>query len=434
MPLTELPKRVKSILPASLSEAWLRAFNMALDEGHSDCYARAWAVALNEAFPGNDKVVLNLNDSDYTFAIDLTGIKFDENDETVTWLQAMPLGKFQHPMHGLIDVTPEKIQELADNANAGVRGQDLDIDYDHKAKTTEAAGWIKGAQARSDGLWVGVKWTQSALAKLKEGAYRYFSPEFTDQWTNPATQKTHKNVLFGGALTNRPFLKGILPINLSEVIPNESGERMLEELRKLLGLPDTATEAEILAAAQTKMGDGETPPAGTEPAPGTEPTAEPEPEPAPAPEAVAASEQIKRMSEEIDLLKAANRLSAVTVKLSEVNVAKPGRKFALTPAGAETLKALALDAPNETYSDRLFQFAEEVLSKGIVELGERGKGHTTSENGTSATIRFSEAVAKHAADNKVDYATAASVVAASEPELYDEYRNEAYVRTRGEEG
>lgn len=384
---------------------------------------------------------------DFTYCVDLSAVKFDDlasDDGTqVKWFQAMPLGKWQHPIHGPIEITSDRVAQFAANVNDGVRGQELDIDYDHKERIGDAAGWVKGAQARPDGLWLGVQFTKNALAKLKEKAYRYFSPEFTTKWEHPSTGVVHKDVLFGGALTNRPYLKGILPINLSEV---NTGEQMLEELRKLLGLPDTATEAEVLAAANTRLtaeppkgeggnddgkGDGKTdPPKGEEgktdpPKPKVEPTVEPKAEP------IAASEDVVKLHERIALLEASNRLSEVSVKLSELNAIKD-KKFALAPAALEQLKSLALDAPTASYQDKLFQFAESVMSKGIVELGERGKTSPDSQ-GQTATEQFMKLSEKHAEDNKVSMREACEAISMAEPELFSEYQRESYVRSRGDE-
>ena len=81
--------------------------------------------------------------------MDLSGVQFNEEDTSRTiWLQALPLGTYDHPVHGEIKITPERIKRFADNINNKVRGQDLDIDYDHKAIDTKAAGWVQAAEDR----------------------------------------------------------------------------------------------------------------------------------------------------------------------------------------------------------------------------------------------------------------------------------------------
>jgi Mu-like prophage I protein len=205
----------------------------------------------------------------YGHWIDLFGMTFADNEGT--WLQALPLGTYEHPVYGTLKVTPERIQRFAQNVQMSVRGQDLDIDYDHKAETSIAAGWVTGAEARADGLWINVMWTPAARQKLQDREYRYFSPEFMDEWTHPKTGVTHKDVLFGGAITNRPFLKDILPINLSEMVgdhnmgdtktgaggtPPTDAENMVG-MAKLLGLTGQVTSADILTAAAKKLAEGQ---------------------------------------------------------------------------------------------------------------------------------------------------------------------------------
>jgi hypothetical protein len=93
------------------------------------------------------------------YLVDLRGLSFDDATDTSTWIQAMTVGEYEHPVHGNIKITPERIQRFAANVNNRVRETDLDIDYDHKAYGGEAAGWVRQAEAREDGLWVLVEWT-----------------------------------------------------------------------------------------------------------------------------------------------------------------------------------------------------------------------------------------------------------------------------------
>lgn len=167
--------------------------------------------------------------SKMSYLVDLSTLKFDELAENVSsWIMAMPIGKYNHPVYGKIDITSDRVQRFAANVNNGVRGIDLDIDYDHKEYGGEAAGWVRQAEPRNDGLWILVEWTTKAYEAIKSKAYRYFSPEFDDTWTHPSSGEKFKDVLFGGGITNRPFLKGIQPLNLSEDY-YKTGEIKLKE-------------------------------------------------------------------------------------------------------------------------------------------------------------------------------------------------------------
>jgi phage I-like protein len=375
-----------------------------------------------------------------SYLVDLSGLEFSDGP---TWIQAMPLGTYNHPVHGEIQITPERILQFASNVKANVRGQDLDIDYDHKAQRSDASGWVKDAEARADGLWLFVDWTKEALAKLKEKAYRYFSPEFMDEWENPADKKKYKDVLFGGALTNRPFLKGILPINLSEAFDDVNkqtqegvGSMNPKKLRLMLGLPEDATDEQVNAALEAWEPPKEEPKKDEDESgggPGSGGTG--------TPEAIAASEELKKLTEAnpvvkslVDAINAQGATIAaqgqalveagVTKRLSEFDSDK--RK--LTPAGRKLLQEVLTEAP-QPISDKLYQFLEK-LGKGevVVELGEkvieRSKPNQLDE--TSATARFQAAVKKLREDDEtMDYATAANRVSQDQPDLFEEYRTEA---------
>jgi hypothetical protein len=171
----------------------------------------------------------------FGYMVDLTGLQFADgaNGSPTSWIQCMPLGTYEHPFFGEIDFTPEKLKQFAASVHNQVRGTELDIDYDHKMNSGEAAGWVKDAEVReSEGLWILVEWTKTAAEKIKEKAYKYFSPEFADKWKHPKTGAIYENVLFGGGITNRPFLKDILPLNLSELVQESGGTVVINQADK----------------------------------------------------------------------------------------------------------------------------------------------------------------------------------------------------------
>jgi hypothetical protein len=148
--------------------------------------------------------------------IDLSTVRLTEGR---AWLHAFPVGRYVHPIHGELTFTAQRLQRIADGVNSGVRGISLALDYDHRgdvSKGGRAAGWVDGAEVRSDGLWLSVSFTAQAAAEIRAGEWRYFSPEFAPTWTDPRTGVVHTDVLLGGALTNRPFLRDLAPIAASE--------------------------------------------------------------------------------------------------------------------------------------------------------------------------------------------------------------------------
>jgi phage I-like protein len=149
--------------------------------------------------------------------IDLGSVKLAEGSATT--IKALPIGRYSHPIYGELAFTRERLQRYADNVNRRVRGIDLSVDYEHRTDPTKgkrAAGWIQSAEVKSDGLYLAVSFTDEAKAEIRRGAYRYWSPELKDTWTNPRTGETHTDVLLGGGITNRPYLNDLPAVAASE--------------------------------------------------------------------------------------------------------------------------------------------------------------------------------------------------------------------------
>lgn len=148
-----------------------------------------------------------------------------------------------------------RVWELVDRAHAEqvvaatlarLGSAELMIDYDHQAVTAEkvggtapAAGWVKQFHVQDDGIWADVEWTAPAAEKLARQEYRYISPWFGfDKETLRLTR------FFNAALTNTPALE--LAAVASERDPGATMDP--KAIAKALGLAETATEAEVLAA------------------------------------------------------------------------------------------------------------------------------------------------------------------------------------------
>jgi hypothetical protein len=392
----------------------------------------------------------------FGYLADLAGASFDDATRT-SWIHALPLGKYIHPMYGEIDASMERAQRLADSVNNNVRGQQLDIDYDHKVKDGKAAGWVQKAEARADGLWLLVEWTKKAYRAIKEKEYRYFSPEFVDEWQHPATRNVFKDVLFGGGITNRPFLKGILPLNLSELSFAEQQRHNQEEsgmdpklLRKLLGLPEDATDDQVNEAVSKLPDDAvisappkEDPPSGDDDksgAPGDGIETEHQ--------LVAASEGqiegvIKRLkeSDNSEVKALAELLGGVVEQNSKLSTALHLSETArqvqalAEPKDGKQLSAGAIKQLSEVLlaptADGVKKFAEAVLKGGIVDVKPAAPiDETRRESGNDAVKKFTEAVDKAMKDNdKLQYADAVDKVALEDPQLFAEYRGASYAFT-----
>lgn len=376
----------------------------------------------------------------------LSAAAFNEKDYT-GWVHAMSPGKYYHPQYGEVDLSAESIQAFADSVSRNVRGIELDIDYDHKddpTKGREAAGWVKRAEVRGDGLWLFVEWTKSAFEKIKEKAYKYFSPEFATEWKDPQGT-VHKNVLFGGGITNRPYLKNLLPLNLSELSFGEVAEENpqddkgdevdMKKLREVLGLAETVTDEETWKAFGEKLNAA--PPAPPAPPPVKDETK-------PEPPKYTLGEDIRRLAETNpavkDLLGFVEQLvetnkdsalqlreTAVTARLNELDTSS----LVMVKSAKDLAHDIAMALTDQAMQDKFFQLLSMMRdNQGVlVELGERGKTHASSYvRDRSAEASFNELVTKKMGEQKgMSYADAVEQVAAENTKLYEQYREEVRI-------
>jgi phage I-like protein len=382
----------------------------------------------------------------FGYMVDLASLKLDDlsaEDTTLTF-QAMPYGEWTHPQYGKINLTPERAARFADNVNNGARGQDLDIDFDHKKYHGEAAGWVRAANAGSDGLYLTVEWTKTALQKIKEKAYRYFSPEFMDEWKHPSTGQVFKDVLFGGGITNRPFLKGIRPLNLSELDAEQEEGRSMDPkvLRKLLGLPEDATDEQVETAQQARLKEIE----DNEAKEGEAESADVEKVVAAQLASVGLSEEvIKRLTEgdNADVKALTDAVSTLTrtvavqgaaLQLSETDnivktLSEPNEdKVALSTKSQEKLKSVLLKLSEPAARQEITELVQVLTGKGgTVQLGERaGTIEHDSGDGTEAVIKYENAIKKCMEEDKLSYGDAAERVAALHPQLFEAHQQASY--------
>lgn len=146
-------------------------------------------------------------------------------EDGVKWVEAIAPKTYTTPVYGEIVITPEKIDNFIHNFSNNVRGQEVAINYEHgidPAKGNKAAGWIRGARKNARGnLELGIEYTEPAKQEILDKEWRYFSLEWDDEWLHP-DGIIFKDVVMGGALTNRPVAKGLMPINFSEIFTEQA--------------------------------------------------------------------------------------------------------------------------------------------------------------------------------------------------------------------
>jgi phage I-like protein len=369
----------------------------------------------------------------FTVDLDKQSMKFDDGDVR-KWIQGLPLGTYEHPVHGRISITTKRVANFVRNFYDRVRDTDLDVDYEHKEFTSKAAGWIVDVEDRGpDGLWLCIEWTPEAIKSLRDREYRYFSPEFADKWKHPKSGVIFNDVLFGGALTNRPFLKDILPINLSEFghVPSQGEKQMdklLKALSELLGVQlsddeDTAVAEVSSAIAQLKE------PKKSEGDPGQDEALKQLAESNPVVAKLLAENQgLKEAQEQnqrdILELKARNRLSEVQAMFMALN----SEEFAIAPAARDRLTKVAIKLSDSDASE-FVSAIQDLMKDGIVRLGEVGQSRRS--NGDADRVKqFHETVEKFQTEHKLSYADAVQRVIETDVSLFDAYNDQQLAETK----
>jgi phage I-like protein len=130
-------------------------------------------------------------------------------------------------------------------------GGALPIDESHatdfaapRGEPAPARGWIVALEARGDGIWAKVEWTESGRALLTDRAYRHVSAVIKHDKAG-RVQRIQR-----AALTNNPALPGLTRFQKEEHM------ELLAKLRKALGLAEDADEASVIAAVEKLKGGG----------------------------------------------------------------------------------------------------------------------------------------------------------------------------------
>ena len=188
-----------------------------------------------------------------------------EGQTRLEGVQLMPIGTWKHPL-GVIQITAARARKFAESFKQKIAGQDLPILYIHSDKENisnpkygEAAGWVTNVIADDErGVLVDIEFTKEGADAVRSKKYRYLSAEYFNKVQLPHHDRPHEDVIVGAALVNKPHLKGMDPILNSEtghLLVSEVGETdkqgggpmdpILVQLAKLAGI-ELSEDAEAL--------------------------------------------------------------------------------------------------------------------------------------------------------------------------------------------
>ncbi len=156
-----------------------------------------------------------------------------------TFQKIFPYGVYKHPRHGTLDFRESFFDHIKQNFDGKTRGIDVQIDYDHEAG--KSAGWVKSLDVRpGDGMYAEIAWTPSGRDAVKAGEWKYVSPEYGPHY-DEKTGKVTPKVLAAVSLTNRPHLKVLPAVQLSE----ERGDPDEVDLSEIELIEDGAESVEL---------------------------------------------------------------------------------------------------------------------------------------------------------------------------------------------
>lgn len=162
-------------------------------------------------------------------------------DEPPEVIQVLPRGPKLQGIDGRAWTLPDPAR-LVEAFNAS--GLDLPVDINHatqlkagKGEEAPAVGWIKQLEARNGELFGRVEWTKRGRQALLDRDYRYVSPVFRFDAQGVVT------AIRGAGLVNSPNF------DMPALNARQSEEELMDkELLKKLGLAETATAADAIAA------------------------------------------------------------------------------------------------------------------------------------------------------------------------------------------
>jgi phage I-like protein len=110
-----------------------------------------------------------------------------------------------------------------------------------------ARGWIVELQARENGIWGRVEWTDAGRALVADRAYRGISPVM-----DIAKADGEVRLLRRASLTNVPNLPQLTTLHAEGAAMDEE---LMKRLRAILGLDEAADAAAIITAMEAVMAD-----------------------------------------------------------------------------------------------------------------------------------------------------------------------------------
>lgn len=166
------------------------------------------------------------------------------------WIQIMPAGEFSG-RDGRGPWRLDNAEGVVAISMAQAPSTGLPVDYEHQTEyapingqPAPASGWIPELQARPDGIWARVDWTERAAAHVTAREYRSVSPVFLHG------KDGEVRLIQSVALTNLPNLN---LKSLARMDQKEGSMPLIKTLASMVKLPAETAEADVEKAVSAAL-------------------------------------------------------------------------------------------------------------------------------------------------------------------------------------
>ena len=146
----------------------------------------------------------------------------------------LPVGEFYDKRYGRVSITPEKIQQMAENFGK-CPAYEVPVKLGH-SDGAKSPGKVIGVEAKPEGLEITMSVDADTAQAINNKQYRYMSAEFDEDYHDKKTGDNVGAVLLGAALVNQPAHPYVAPLVLADDINpeqerNDYSMNELEDLR-----------------------------------------------------------------------------------------------------------------------------------------------------------------------------------------------------------
>lgn len=176
-----------------------------------------------------------------------------DGESDKVWIQLAKAGAFKGHASGPFELDAKVFGDIVRNFRA-TSNRAIPIDFEHASESdptqgsipthgAPAQGWIVDLKIDGGALYGLVEWGDKAREYIKSGAYKFFSPAIRFGARDRVSGAQIGARMTSGALTNNPFLDGMMPLAAKDTA---APELTIERLRAMVATDPNRTLADAL--------------------------------------------------------------------------------------------------------------------------------------------------------------------------------------------